>query len=368
MTTHNPDNERIKRQYFAFLKEAKRQSDASVDAAATALAQFESDTRYRDFRAFHYAAAVAFKRRLAGRNSQVTGAKLSKATQHATLAALKRFFQWLALQPGYKARLNYTDADYFNLSEKDTRIATARRQRPVPTLEQVKHTLALMPTDTDIERRNRALLAFALLTGARDTALASLKLKHVDIAAGSVFQDAREVKTKFSKSFTTFFFPVGDDVCQIVADWVSYLRRERLWGNDDPLFPNTQVAIGASHHFEAVGLLREHWSTASPIREIFKRAFEAAGLPYFNPHSLRSTLAQLGETRCQTPETFKAWSQNLGHDDVLTTFTSYGTVATRRQGEIIRELATQVSPVAQSEIDKAHAMLRMIRQLGLATQ
>ena len=44
MTTHNARNERIKRQYFAFLKEAKRQSEDSVDAVAKALARFESDT------------------------------------------------------------------------------------------------------------------------------------------------------------------------------------------------------------------------------------------------------------------------------------------------------------------------------------
>ena len=65
----------------------------------------------------------------------------------------------------------------------------------------------------------------------------------------------------------------------------------------------------------------------------------AAGLQYFNPHSIRNTLTQLGETVCQTPEAFKAWSQNLGHERVLTTFFSYGEVATRRQGEIIRILA-----------------------------
>jgi hypothetical protein len=40
MATHNPDNERIKRLYFTFLKEAKRQSDDSVDAVAKALARF----------------------------------------------------------------------------------------------------------------------------------------------------------------------------------------------------------------------------------------------------------------------------------------------------------------------------------------
>jgi hypothetical protein len=33
----------------------------------------------------------------------------------------------------------------------------------------------------------------------------------------------------------------------------------------------------------------------------------------------------------------KAWSQNLGHADVLTTFTSYGAVPAHRQGELIRE-------------------------------
>ena len=40
MTKHNPSNERIKRQYFTFLKEAKRHSEATVDAAADALARF----------------------------------------------------------------------------------------------------------------------------------------------------------------------------------------------------------------------------------------------------------------------------------------------------------------------------------------
>ena len=56
------------------------------------------------------------------------------------------------------------------------------------------------------------MIAFALLTGARDSAIASMKLKHVDLVGRSVFQDARDVKTKFSKSFTTFFFPVGDGI------------------------------------------------------------------------------------------------------------------------------------------------------------
>lgn len=91
--------------------------------------------------------------------------------------------------------------------------------------------------------------------------------------------------------------------------------------------------------FRAVGLDRKHWSTATPIRTIFKEAFVAAGLPYFNPHSFRKTLALLAGQECKTPEQYKAWAQNLGHDDVLTTFRSYGDVSSDRQAEIMRALA-----------------------------
>ena len=71
-----------------------------------------------------------------------------------------------------------------------------------------------MPSESDIELRNRALVAFTLLTGARDGAIASLKLKHVDLEEGRLLQDAREVRTKFSKTITTWFFPVGDEIRQ----------------------------------------------------------------------------------------------------------------------------------------------------------
>jgi len=36
MTKHNENNERIKRTYFAYLKEAQRHSEQSIDAVSTA--------------------------------------------------------------------------------------------------------------------------------------------------------------------------------------------------------------------------------------------------------------------------------------------------------------------------------------------
>ena len=307
MPKHNAKNERVKRRYFTYLKEAKRQNEASVDAAAKALSRFEADTNYRDFATFRFERAIAFKKRLAEQLNRQTGEKLSKATMYSTLAHLKRFFYWLAGQPGYKSRLQYSDAEYFNLSEKEARVATARRTPKVPTLEQVKHVLSKMPSGTAIERRDRALLALALLTGARDGALASLRLKHVDLADGCIHQDAREVKTKYSKTFTTYFFPVGDEVRQIVAEWVTYLRDEKLWANDDPLFPSTDVQLGAQRRFEAAGLKRESWKSGAPIRRISPRLIRWKDSPRKGPRPHRPSggTNPLEESTCLFGKFFK---------------------------------------------------------------
>jgi len=225
---HNALNERIKRKYLIFLKEAKQQNEASIDAVAKALNRFEEYNKFGNFKAFHYEQAVGFKKHLAKQNNKSTGKSLSKATLNTTLRHLKNFFQWLYQQAGFKSGFSYTDTEYFNLSEKETRIATAKRSKLIPTLQQIKHVINSMPFNSDIEKRNRALIAFAILSGARDSAIASLKIKHINTDAETVFQDARDVKTKFSKTFTSNFFPVGEDIKQIVIDWIKYLTEDLL--------------------------------------------------------------------------------------------------------------------------------------------
>lgn len=350
MAKHNAANIRIKREYFRYLKEARRRDDKSIDPIAKALDRFEESTGHKDFKRFHREQAVAFKRRLGTEKNERTGKPLSRATVHSTLSALREFFIWLAGQPGYKRRIAYSDADYFNLSDKEVRIAKATREKPVPTLEQVHHVLATMPAETNTEKRNRALIALALLTGARAAALASLKLKHIDLVQGCIYQDAREVKTKASKTFTTWFHPVGGDALQIVTDWCDHLRTGLLWGEDDPLFPKTLIGLGEQGGFQATGLARDHWSGTGSIRAIYREAFAAAGLPYFNPHCFRDALVQLGERICTTPEQFKAWSQNIGHERVLTTLTSYGKVPAARQAELIRGLGHGVEASEEERI------------------
>ncbi len=334
------ENERIKRTYFSWLQDSQGKAPSSIDQIAAAIADFEKSTRHQDFKRFHIEQAKAYKASLTKQISKSTGKPLAIATVHSRLMDIKAFLKYLANTAGYKSKISFADCEYFNPSGNDTRIAKTSRQRDYPSLEQVKHVLNSMPATTEFQRRDQAIIATALLTGARDDALASLSIKHFDFSKRQLFQDAREVRTKRRKTMLTDFFPVGDEVEAIVKAWIDYLTTVKLFGPNDPAFPPCERGIGKDGLFTTIGFRRTHWKNADAIRQAFKTSFESVGLPYFHPHSVRHTLALLGETICKTPEDFKAWSQNLGHEKVMTTFSSYGQVSAHRQSDIFKTLQT----------------------------
>lgn len=336
MAQRNPDNLRIKRKYLVWLKDARGYSEATIDKAAAAISVYEVFLKGKDFRAFHSEQARAFKRHLSKRTNARNGAPLSNSTNNATLREMKMFLDWLADQPGYKSKINRSDVAYLT---PDRKSETARRGslwKPHPSPAQALHLLAQMPKETAVQRRNRALIAFLFLTGSREGAAITLRLGHVDLNNSCVSFDGRSVNTKFGKTFTTGFYPFGEEAVRIVRGWITELREQLLFSDADPLFPKTHVGIGASRRFEVLGILREPWASPSSAAKVFKGAFRAAGYPPFSPHRVRDTLAELAREHCRTPEDYKAWSQNMGHEDVLTTFRSYGSVATGRQIELMQ--------------------------------
>ena len=65
-----------------------------------------------------------------------------------------------------------------------------------------------------------------------------------------------------------------------------------------------------------------------------------------------------GQKHCQSIEEFKAWSQNLGHADVLTTLCSYGEVQQHRQGEIFQQLKVPRVSASQNVDELAMALVK----------
>jgi integrase/recombinase XerD len=337
MSKYCSENERMKREYVLYLEAASGRQSSTANAALRAIERFEVSTGRRPLKKFHIEQARSFRADLAEEIGPA-GKPLSAATVAGTLKHLRSFFLWLSREPGYRSAINANDAAYFTPTDQDLRIASARREKPVATVGEINRVLAMMPTSTPIEKRNRAVVAFGLLSGARIGAMASLQIKHVDLAAQTVFQDGRDVQTKGRKTFTSCFFPVGPESLAIFADYLELLTKMGF-GPDDPLFPSVQIGRGTDRFFEAQGLSRNMWMSGAPIRQIFRDAFAVASLPYAVPHSLRKTLARLGERLCRTPEEWKAWSQNYAHESEATTFIGYGEVPVHRQTEIMRGLA-----------------------------
>ena len=128
----NAKNERIKRDYCRYQKEARGKSEATIDALRKAIARFEEYTGGRDFKSFHREQVIGFKKRLAETEGVRTGSLLSASTQASTLGSLKEFFVWLAWQPGFKSQIHVPDIEYFTQSRKDS--ATAKSAKWVPSI------------------------------------------------------------------------------------------------------------------------------------------------------------------------------------------------------------------------------------------
>ncbi len=244
--------------------------------------------------------AKKLQKRQAETINERTRKPFAKATIKSRFDALQAFWNWLADQSVYRSKIKHSDSDYFNLSANDSRIATTKREKPVPALADVHRVIESMKADAPFEKRARAIVAFTLLTAARDDAIASLSLKHIDLQNRFVMMDARQVRTKFRKTFKTTFYQVGGKAEAIVVEWVQFLKTELAFDADNPLFPSTLMRLEQNGSFTPSGFKREHWKNADAIRSIFKDVFAEAGMPYFNAHSVRSTIARLSERVCNT--------------------------------------------------------------------
>jgi len=281
----NARNDRVKREYLIWLKEAKQRSPATVEQARHAIDRLEAYTGYKDFGTYNQNQALGFKKALAQTKAKRSGNLISISTVHHTLQAIKEFLAWLHGRDEYRRRINPESIAYLNLTTGEERQAHATGQKKYAKLQEYRKALFAMPSGTEIERRDQAIMALMLLTGMRDAAVVSLKLKHINITRRRAFQDPREVKTKFRKTIETVFYPVGKDVEAILARWVEFLVNEKQFAPDDPLFPKTVNGHDENKNFTPTGLGCEHWTNATPVRKIFKAAFERVGFP--SPPALR---------------------------------------------------------------------------------
>ena len=346
MPEENPKNERLKLDWIEELE--IRKADSTIDQRLAALRQYETATGWADFTAIDRDKVKTYLETLRQTPTRMR-------TKQAKVRHVRGFFDWMIADERLRPKKVRKALLSLRLNDKEARAGRAVRTVDHATVEQIISTIQFMPNTNAIECRNRALLAFTLLSGARDGAIITMKLKHVRFAEREVLQDPNEVATKASKLIQTWFFPVGEAIDNEVESYLAFLKDELGFTPDDPLFPSTLIGQDELDRFAPIGLTKSHWSRAAPMRKIFKDAFAANGMRYYNPHSFRNTLVALAQELNLGPKPMKAWSQNLGHEKLDTTYNSYGNLDANAQRRAM--LAIGQAPKAEVGMAAIQAMI-----------
>jgi integrase len=354
----NSKNERIKRRFFHWLKEANGRSDSTVQMAAKAIWLYEDFAKGADLATFNADNAVAFKKSLfeSNRKEPLALSTISGHTIH-----LRQFFKWLSQQSGYKSKITPDTADYLKLSKKEECMARQTSPRNYPPLEHVVKLADSIEPKNEIASRDRALIAFTLLSGMRDQAIVTLPMGCFDKTKRAIDQNPRKgVKTKFSKLIPTALFPFDEKLLDYFLQWHSHLE-SKGFGSQAPLFPHAKAERGTDGlSFESATEVEPvFWQGTGRMREIFKKRSQEAALPYFPPHSYRHLAQDLAMKSCRTGEQIKAVSQNLGHEHIATTLSAYGTLSPERLSQVVGSLKPSGTPTntAESTLVKIQELL-----------
>ncbi|MEI6316253.1 MAG: site-specific integrase [bacterium] len=326
MTDIPYENEKAKRDFLEQLLGARGFTKGSILVFAGAIAKWQLFTGNEDFANFNKMKATAFVEWLETKSSKTPTGKIAIVTRYNYLRRVKKFFEWLSDQPGYKSKMAKGDIEYLRLSKKDTRIARQSTTKKIPTFEEIRKLIEGIEIKNEIDMRDRALICFAFTVGARISAIITLKMKSFDKQEKVIDQNPADgVKTKSSKRILCTFFPLGwDDPERYFVEWYEYLE-SKSFGPDDPIFPTTQNDLETGESAYSRGTIgTDFWSSSGSARKILQKRYLSAGMPYYHPHSFRNLAVAIVSKKRLTEEEKKAVSLNLGHEDVATTFGSYG--------------------------------------------
>ncbi len=270
----NAGNERIK---MAWIEELEAEyAPSTVDQKLKALDTFEQATDFASFTDLSRIHAKTFLDAVMARN-------ISSATRASCVNNVKAFFEWMVMSERLKGKQARLPIKALRLTRKGQRAARSQRQVKRATVAQITQTMQAMPKTNAIERRNRALIAVALLSGARDGAIISMNVGHVDLAGKEFHQHPDEVDTKASKMIYTWFYPVSGEITHEVADYIAYLKSVLGFTDNDPLFPATNQGQDENDRFTADGLTKAIGQAPSPCARYSRRRSYPRTCPIITP-------------------------------------------------------------------------------------
>lgn len=325
----NAVNERAKYKYRKHLRRVGQRDEKTVIAALKHIRDFEIFLNFAGFEKFNDHIADKYIQ------SMFT-AKLSLNHINGNVRALKDFLNWLERQRGYRSKIDYNHIDYLNISNNQKKEAKAMNYQKSYKYDEIIDTIRKMPDKTDKDKRDRVFISLQALCTLRISELRTVKLQNLIEEDGQyfIYVCPKSMKTKNAKTRYVAFVPIADDLIRNVIEWRDYLKGLGF-KDSDPLFPAIDNRFAQTNLLEQT-IRKEQIKSDTTIRDIFKKAFIAAGYEYIKPHSFRKTLARYAQN--QSPAFLNAVRQNLGHSSIDTTLSSYGQLSVEEQRQIIGEV------------------------------
>lgn len=319
-----PDNEKMKKRYEKFLIGAEEAAVSTVDQFLKAINMLDSCNNHLDFRKYGVDDILKFKEEI--RSHKKNGKPVSPRTTRTFLLHSRRFLVWLCIQQGYRASKIIGLIPYLKPNKLEDNASASSSVIDAPNIPYVLQLCGSIKITCNIDLRDRALVAFLLLTGIRIGALISLPFGCLDLSSLIIDQNPdKKVKTKFNKPILSIVFPFDQTLVGYIKIYLDRLESLKF-KPEDPLFPKTKIEYDSKTNlFVNPGTLsRDYWRWSMGVTQMLKRRCRDAGLKYYSPHKYRhGTALILYEAGLDASEV-KAISQSYGHKKVTTTFENYG--------------------------------------------
>lgn len=150
------------------------------------------------------------------------------------------------------------------------------------------------------------------------------------------------------RSFTTWFLPVGGDALSIVQSWVTALQTAHDWDLTSR-FSRLQNCSRARWR-----LCGDRLCSGRMVKHPVFRKISCWRACHIQIRIVCATcLHSMTNAYARRPNNLKH-SQNLGHEDVMTTLTSYREVSSSRQAELIRGIGHSQRNGGRDPLDDAN--------------
>ena len=221
------------------------------------------------------------------------------------------------------------------------------------------------PENNVIDKRDKALLCFLLLSAGRIDAIRTAPICSFNTKNYDFIQNPQlGMKTKFSKYIDSTLFRFKQEYIDIIVNWVNLLVKDYKFGKSAPLFPKITVDYKDTSKYIVT---KEFYKNQGSISSILRKRFKNIGQKGYSAHKFRHLALDTALGLVKNGKQFKAVTQNVGHESVTTVMKSYANMKPQEYKKIVKDLVPDDSEERLIKDVSTEELLEIVKK-RLATE